>query len=121
MEARELRVGNYVNDKYGNICTVEWLSKQSLTVNKINFPKKYFIEYSLNKIQPIPLTEEILLKCNIERWINETFEIRKNLDDTFTIYAWSNGISIFICHLKYLHSFQNIYPFLTNEELTINL
>lgn len=72
-------------------------------------------------IKPIPLTEEILLKCGITKWINTTFEIRKNLDDTFSIYAWVSGKSIFICHLKYLHELQNVIPFLTNEELTVNL
>jgi hypothetical protein len=71
--------------------------------------------------KPVLLTEEILLKCNIDKWINETFEIRKNLDNTFTIYAWQSGISIFICHLEFLHQLQNIYPFLTKKELTINL
>lgn len=120
MEARELRVGNLIYDKYGNICTVEWLSKQSLTVNKINFPKKYFIEYSLNKIQPIPLTEEILLKSG---YITCSFRENHFVIKGHTIWKCND---LLMCDkngmvLKYLHQLQNLYYALTNKELTINL
>ncbi len=102
----DLRIGNYV-------------SKDGKT---FKITKGFEIDNSECEVfpfTPIKISEEILLKCGIAKWINTTFEIRKNIDPTFSIYSWREGKSIFICHIEYLHQFQNIYPFLMREELEI--
>lgn len=80
------------------------------------------LETGIPIFNPIPLTEEILLKCKIHKWFkSNTFECRLNLDNTVTIYAWEGGVSIFISHCKYIHQLQNIYFALTGEELIVEL
>lgn len=62
IEANELRIGNWVKDRYNNMICVH-----SIVYDGINFyydlrkPK-----YTQGRIYPIPLTEEILLKCGFE-------------------------------------------------------
>lgn len=77
--------------------------------------------------EPIPLSEELLLKCGFEKDFNFSFSkgsIRFELDisDKWCFF-WNinSDESIFICEVKYLHTIQNITYDLTNEELQINL
>ncbi len=117
MEAKDFRIGNLILEG-SDVLTIG-----NTYQNGFDFIYKggcRFVEFIDAK--PIPLTEEILLKCGIEKWINSTFEIRKNLDNTFSVYAWRSGIDVFISHFEFLHNFQNWYYFtFKNEELEINL
>jgi len=145
MEAKELRVGNYV--QYPNL-------KRPIRVSIIDTT-----ETTTNtKAQPIPLTEEILLKCGFKerhlvQWngngadyqpenvytqqrdftVNhfivryETFVANGEQSTNMCcglIGDWYEKISfdsLLIYELEYLHQLQNLYFALTNEELTINL
>ena len=105
INVKELRIGNLVIDKEdGNPCVIT-CGKQ------IDSP--YLME-------PIPLTEIWLLRFGINKWMaGNTFEVRPNFDDSVSVYAWQNGICIFICHLQHVHQLQNLFYSLTGTELQL--
>jgi len=119
MKANELRVGNYVNAKNFHIKDIEEISQV----------KCDWIRYS-SLLEPIPLTEEWLLKFG--------FETRKESDNFYYFgfgenpitkdwmlclkyfkdenkFFFMNGFHI----IKYVHQLQNLYFALTGEELQI--
>jgi hypothetical protein len=72
-------------------------------------------------ISPIPLTEEILLKCGFKDNGQKIFDIDRF---TFRSYkgVWSvYYINVWIKDLQFVHQFQNLYYVLTGEELNIEL
>jgi hypothetical protein len=127
MKATELRIGNLIIEK-GKIKNVRSVSGENAK------------DYS--KIEPIPLTEELLLKCNkyvkwqwfgsehwggyidfvggwklmIRFWHGEfLFEIVR-IDKKLDCYV---GIKKLKLKIKHFHQLQNFYFALTGEELTI--
>lgn len=89
---------------------------------------------------PIPLTEEILLKCGFEKvstmldlpiyeiGVMPTFIIEKftEISDYFTlrycdVITRKLGESYRICDVKYLHQLQNLIYCLTGKELEVKL
>lgn len=119
VNANELRLGNYVDFQYGEIITVDGID----TIDVFN---KQIGDIPLHSIYPIPLTEEILLKCGA---------IRENRHCDMQVYRIGKieigAIERADFYLKscididvpinHLHTFQNIYFALTGEELQINL
>jgi hypothetical protein len=119
MKATELRIGNYVYKYYPSGIEIE-------AVNEIN---SYFVNgIGISAIEPIPLTEEWLLKFGFE-----DNQIRNNglyLRVEFhleTIIFWA-GIEdedltieseIPLAYIHHVHQLQNLYHALTGEELTI--
>lgn len=109
MEARELRIGNYVS------------------INNVFFPltEKRFARV-LNKdtqVEPIPITEEWLEKLGFENGSieinNENHLICETLmddDDFHWQYNFNNEGLVFI---EYIHQLQNLYFALTGEELEL--
>lgn len=119
MRASELRLGNYVYDNLGGLLKIKGISTES----------------DLRHIKPIPLTEEILLKCGFVKdeeydegglidfryelnLLNKSisFTSNWNTEDCFYVNLTQCGVDVF-----YLHQLQNLYFALTGEELTINL
>jgi len=107
MKASELRIGNHVYNENKHIVEVNATRIMFCQDNKCNY-------------EPIPLTEELLLKC-------VDFKL-EHLDTHFV----TKGHTIWICNdmflcekngfiLKYLHQLQNLYFALTNNELNIEL
>ena len=133
IKPQELRIGNYVivknyNSKYWNkIGTIEAFTRNAEYISlDINQNSAFY----LKDIQPIPLTEEILLKCG--------FEKSNDLDKFYHLELLNKWTRIYfnpkhkVCTLsinqhdsliriQYLHQLQNLYFALTNEELTIQL
>lgn len=119
MEAKELRIGNCILKNGSNYI-----------VDTLFFVDVYDGTAMGFDLQPIPLTEEILLKCGFVRhhedYYNEVILIKDVITKDFTCklypkelgsaYEIKNSIKI-----KYLHQLQNLYFALTNEELTVNL
>jgi len=128
MEAKELRIGNYVNyfDKTVIISKIELShigcsDKNSIMINCYN---------QKDAFKPIPLTEEWLLKFGfkdrsrtLKNKMSYGIEIGKmeiawyRLDNKTRFQTIENGF-IMKC-VTYVHELQNLYFALTNEELTI--
>jgi hypothetical protein len=106
IQVNELRLGNYVY--YADNKTV-----LKVDGGHICYP---------SKMHPIPLSEEILLKCGFVKYNT------KDINPTYSkkLFNWNDGILYligdgFVNHIKYLHQLQNLYFALKNEELEINL
>ena len=117
MKANELRIGNYVQ------------------FPGIKKPSKVFIidtteTSTMTKAQPIPLTEDILLKCGFDAEPKVAYSSGEKVD--YNVYKcgcltynslqnqWWIG-HVVTTSIKYLHQLQNLYFALTNQELTITL
>lgn len=127
IQKTELRIGNKVFDPTFStlISEVEQMHSEYVVTN-------YNDSISLSKLDPIPLTPEILEKCGFVKHIIDRYE-SWHLDispvDKFMFYKglmqfgvlgvgnyeWSNA------KIKYLHQLQNLYFSLTSTELTINI
>ena len=140
MKASELRIGNLVWDKMflysirgiTDILRAE-ISGIHNTKNASNedFYKEGIV-YSLNyeNVEPIPLTEEWLLKFGFNRRDAYFGFCRKKYNQegrwkylilnrrSGIFYAYRYGYGNF-CKLQYVHQLQNLYFSLTNEDLTI--
>lgn len=130
MKANELRIGNLIQTKEyksaRRIICFYGSSDVLVDSGYVTFPTDDESEYSLNELEPIPLTEEWLLKFGFEK-INETdwqspsscyrWDTAREgmqfltLDDEWLFF--SNG------EVEYVHQLQNLYFALTGEELTI--
>ena len=118
IKAQDLRIGNYLR------CNDIEMSSYFI-VNKID------ISIISDFIEPIQLSEEILLKCGF----SITESILHENTNAYEIKSWGrivliNGIlqsdEFYLLdglstEIKYLHQLQNLYFALTNEELTIQL
>lgn len=113
MEAKELRIGNIVN--FG-------LVSEPIKITKVN-PDSVNILMA----EPIPLTEEWLLRFGFEtnEWdSNASFRMMIGNND-YTIVFYRNNISfceigdIFAKDIYYVHQLQNLYFALTGKELTL--
>ena len=121
IQPQELRIGNYV-EYNGEIIKLDGSLLCCYIQNELEFP-----------LNPIPLTEEILLKFGFnevegERWcdMHEEFEeCNYYYLSMFKIYYnpetdifEDDSLYHFNVNLKYVHQLQNIYFALTGEELT---
>lgn len=134
MKAEELRIGNIVGSyNKGD-------EERMLTV----LPENIKVQLKANKqgytrYRPIPLTEELLLKCGFDKIEYSSDENGYGVEyilsvdgidgfileycDDFSISIKGReedyGITPPLNRFKYLHQLQNIYFALTNEELKI--
>jgi hypothetical protein len=124
MEAKELRIGNIV--KYEN--TVYLHGGKITEVDNI-------IQGETDYYEPIPLTEEWLLKFGFNKEHNsdesedrDCFYINDS-DDSFymnydykSYYGWYLGATTYgyLTSLQYVHQLQNLYFALTGTELEYN-
>ena len=125
MNANELRVGNIFH--YGNSPIQEITINADILVSLLTNEGLLLIE----KVFPIPLTEERLLKFgfNESEVCKGLYDIKNgnvtisiSMDDTIvidiSIYNTNiTGASIDISNHKYVHQLQNLYFALTGEEL----
>lgn len=110
MKPEELRIGNWVYDEdevYGQIEHLQPI-----------FGYAYRWEW-LKHYNPIPLTEEWLLKFGMDDGVfedNQYFSIRKSQAEfqEWSVYFDDEFIGEYI---KYVHQLQNLYFALTGEEL----
>ena len=117
MEASELRIGNYVNDRFDSQVIVCDITHTGINLNY------GYSTISINELKPIPLTEEWLLRFGFVKirglhlckgYSLNSGEYLVYIDDR-GVYLKTNK-NIFI---KYVHQLQNLYFALTGEELTL--
>lgn len=124
INANELRIGNWVKcggfkRLYGEFRVAE------IYPDQITIEQKPNDGYTVEEVDPITLTPEILEKCGFEKE-GDTYKIlNDNIDYCFRIsFTGSGYFSSNVAAnqpMKYLHTLQNLYYCLTGEELTINL
>lgn len=109
MTANELRIGNYFYDSEFEIFTVEEICKYQ-THGSIGVRFRSGGSWgSIEVIEPIPLTEEWLVKLGLE---NKNEIITDSLGRYYLLRC--QGVQ-----LRYVHQLQNLYFAITGEELTI--
>lgn len=125
MEAKELKLGNYVQEHSVRV-----------EVNKQFFARLIKYPNEINDYQPIPLTEEWLKKfgfeyyVEVDQWLHvkgidrfSDCEINYYKKSLTSVYKWidEKGYYIFDLKLKikHVHQLQNLYFALTGDELTI--
>ena len=117
MKAQELRIGNWIETLSGMEQCVDVLcdSVNTKSIEGINY----------GEINPIPLTEEWLVKFGFEkrRYIHEGIIFGKDEFWDLEYYIAHDIYEISqleIDNLKYVHQLQNLYFALTGNELEIN-
>lgn len=131
MNANEFRIGNWVyqNGELTEIVSIDRGSKTLYRINDILINKVTLLSKNTNKIvfEPVPITEEWLLKFGFERigdttYFEKTYSI-EGYDYGFTINFNINGCnqneseySVGI-DMLYVHQLQNRYFSFTGEEL----
>lgn len=153
MRTTDLRIGNmvYFNGNHKHIGIVTSVQPKNIVQCckyveysndiKIGLNNRFDILYDVEKIKPIPLTEEILLKCP-EYSIRLISKYKRiitfsNLKSDVCVFQQDSKVIRLFCdfrkntfyikygtqkiYFKYLHQLQNLYHALTGEELTVNL
>jgi hypothetical protein len=139
MKANELRIGNLVWDNYSGEMIVSGISKPNGLKETLTLKKQDGLpegSYLCESIEPIPLTEEWLLKFGFHKrkacgnyWFEKS--INKLLFLTNDINpvkgnAFSTKVDHVFVHdfnwqtkIKYVHQLQNLYFALAGEELIL--
>jgi len=116
MEAKELRITNLVLLD-GNIIEI------GIThLMNFSFWERNEQELHPTRWEPIPLTEEWLLKFGFVKELDSFY--RKNKSSMIEVCFYDNGSivasqSVCLSYIKYVHNIQNLYFALTGEELTL--
>lgn len=118
IQANELRIDNWI---YLNNCAkkIIWVKYNSTCVMN-EYPSAIV---ALDRIKPIPLTEEIIIKCGFER--SEYNDYRHPvLIGTLTLYKGVAELHIsdlYSAWVNNLHQLQNLYFALCGKELEVTL
>jgi len=122
LKANELRVGNIVSTVKLNNGIVRGITDEKIMVKF----KDSTISSNIDFFYPIPLTEEILLKCGFKLSPKGFNYDKKRLSICLHCDSYKNGRVYFNSwcisekSIDSLHQLQNLYFALTNEELTFN-
>ena len=133
LRASELRIGNYLLTS-----KPEFNGIRDYPITKISSEMIDYIDKDKLLCVPIPLTEEILLKCGfvitvdpenvhykkvVNNDFNESFVINRKVGyEVFYIgHKDCNDYLHFTTQIKHVNQLQNIYFSITNEELKIEL
>ena len=121
MKATEMRVGNYVTREsydqgektFSQVHTVRGNDLADLEVDG-------YIDHNDERLEPIPLTEEWLIKLGFKRWNSKRKE-RTYSNGIVIIHERKNGYSLASRYVRYIyvHDLQNLCFALTGEELTL--
>lgn len=124
MEVQELRVGNHLF-KYGEVVKIVEIGiKHKGDTNYYLRSENDNCGYWIDQFNPIPLTEEILLKCGFKKRSDGHFNMFKHSEVDIIICndfsSWQcDGINFSVNRIKYLHQLQNLYFALIGKELNI--
>lgn len=125
IDAKELRIGNYIQlrDKHVMVGGIP-------NMYKLLIPgEQYAVE--VEEFDPIPLTEELLLKCGITEAysdskgyiysINEVKFLRCFFDIPSFFIETKGDDDLFNMPIESLHQLQNLYFDLTGKDLEVEL
>tara|TARA_R110002096_G_scaffold382312_1_gene576205 strand:+ start:6033 stop:6365 length:333 start_codon:yes stop_codon:yes gene_type:complete len=105
IEVKDLRIGNLVNYHYkGN---------NHITTVNINLLTEIGRLIKTARIEPIPLTEEWLVKFGFDGWDIGSYTITLT-NGNFWILGCDKPLAR---NIKHVHQLQNLYHALTGEEL----
>lgn len=143
MKASELRLGNYIQvnngSNYTGIGTVATMSNTGEENDVAYYDNNGLYEYTdLRLFQPVPLTEEWLIKFGFEAYSTHVnyieLQIKSNKPSNHVVIRYGlqrDYFNIFnhsecdftemqyLTEVKFVHQLQNLYFALTGEELTI--
>lgn len=123
MKANELRIGNYLSGR-NTVQVTEILMDGLVRIEDSN--SKFYVTGDNPCLEPIPLTEEWLLKFGFsyderfDSFVKEYHNKMFNSKDEFIVRK-----DLVVCDMdyspetKHVHQLQNLYFALTGEELTI--
>lgn len=137
LTASELRIGNLI-DKGGVVFKVLTIDEDGCVCEPLNEYDPEYNSWKISGVEPIPLTEEWLIKFGFDM-INDapktikyyrlngiSFEVLKDdrvankPNEAIKLYdnigLWNTTYK----HIKNVHQLQNLYFALTGEELVIN-
>lgn len=129
MKAEELRIGNLV--QFDSVCRVYEIQQNCFYVMN---EEEISLKNTTCDLQPIPLTEEWLLRFGFEKkdftWTDKSVSKGLFFKGNYFIIAEEEGFLLcelrynreqwFIKNMDYVHELQNGWHFLNNEELTFS-
>lgn len=107
MYTKELRIGNILNGENGPVIVCALNDYNRVAVKYPNNAPLFAQEAKEISIEPIPLTEDILLKCGFEAHylgIKTYYNPLLELDHEFKLMGVDRSIKVI-----YLHQLQNIF------------
>jgi len=120
MKSNELRIGNFVKHPHdGSINVVEFLAPTEIGMV---ITKSYMPYFTAEQAEPIPLTEEWLIKFGAQ--LDEEDDSFVFTESGFYVSVNDKNEALFffkneeLCEFNYVHQLQNLYFALTGEELT---
>jgi hypothetical protein len=119
--ANELRIGNLVKwEEY--ILPIKSIDYESVYVKlneelRIIYKTKY-LYLPITEIEPVPITEEKLLKFGFEKYVSEC-NIVWSLNHVYIWFVGGEYINELDLPIKFIHQLQNLYFALKGEELTL--
>lgn len=129
MKVEELRMGNFINvptfDNERTDTSVEGIDLVNDFPLEYNIQTIHVMDLSLSQCEPIPLTEEWLLKFGFEFKKTTKYYVNNYFHCFYGVTDETKGKIIFATNLKkrifidYVHQLQNLYFALTGEELKL--
>ena len=119
--ANELRIGNLVKWRE-HILSIKSIDYESVYVElneelRILYETKH-LYLPITEIEPVPLTEERLLKFGFEKDVTE-YNTCWFLNHVYIWFVDGEYINELDLPIKYVHQLQNLYFALKGEELTL--
>lgn len=114
MNAKEVRIGNWVLDESGEKVQIEGVMNASGNEDACILSGGCWLQ--IHRFKPIPLTEEWLERFGINEYniINDKIYIHRE-DDYFQVSE--DGFYRCSTEIKYVHQLQNLYHALRGEEI----
>ncbi len=126
MKASEFRIGNLAQTIQG-VYKIESVNENEVFICPFLTNESFVV--SIEALNPIPLTEEWLLKLGAKKFAGKIYLSITNLKAElhFDVYVdvivstlHSDFCELILDEIKYVHQLQNLYFALTNQELTLN-